>query len=188
MKKNRQRLPLSLCLVQGAIGKEYVIKHYKWGTIRTKFPDMTRIIASAAQRKCRNVFKEAVVYAKRIVADKKIKDTWQKKLRRRGGVWNEAIKEYMLREKRFRQNELMLTEHLLWKTMVARPGRVGTITHHIPGEFSNYELELKIYYETKKRRKDLIENSLPRGKTITRSEGFKESQSPRRLCIDTSSQ
>lgn len=39
-------------MVQGAIGKKYVIKHYKHGIVKTKYPDMTAIVASEKQRAC----------------------------------------------------------------------------------------------------------------------------------------
>ena len=107
-------LPFSLTLVRGAIGKEFVIKHYSYGAIRTKYPDMTRIIATAKQRKCRNLFKEAVEYAKQVIADPEAKAAWQKRLRRRNGVFNAAVKFYMLKEKREKERALMMTNHLLW--------------------------------------------------------------------------
>ena len=81
-KKQRQELPFSLCLVWGAIGKEYVIKHYRYGVIKTRYPDMTRIVASKKQRGCRNLFREAVAFAKTIIADPVKKQEWQKKLQR----------------------------------------------------------------------------------------------------------
>ena len=64
-------------LIRGAIGKEYVIKHYSYEAIRTKYPDMSRIIAPTKQRKCRDIFKEAVAYAKQVIADPVAKAAWQ---------------------------------------------------------------------------------------------------------------
>ena len=93
-------LPLSLKLIRGAIGKEFVIKHYKDGIVKTKYPDMSDIVASMRQRKCRNLFRDAVAYAKEVVADKERKICWQKILRKPNPVYNAAIKEYMLREKK----------------------------------------------------------------------------------------
>ena len=95
----RKYLPFSLTFVQGAIGKEYVIKHYRYGAVKTKFPDMTRIIASAGQRKCRNLFKEAVAYAKTVIADPVKKAAWEKKVKIKYRVFNRVIKEYMLAAK-----------------------------------------------------------------------------------------
>ena len=76
-------LPLSYRLVQGAIGKRFVIKHYAYGIIQTKFPDMTHIIASTLQVDCRNLFKEAVKYAQSVIADPIKKAEWQKRIKRR---------------------------------------------------------------------------------------------------------
>ena len=91
----RKKLPLSLLMIRGGIGKQFVIKHYKWGIIMTKFPDMSGIVASKGQRRCRNIFKEAVAYARKVIADPVLKNEWQKKLRRRNGVYNAAVKFYM---------------------------------------------------------------------------------------------
>ena len=52
MKRKPCRLPWLLTFVRGAIGKEYVIKHYRYGIIKTKYPDMTNIVASPGQRSC----------------------------------------------------------------------------------------------------------------------------------------
>ena len=92
----RKKLPLSLLMIRGSIGKQFCIKHYRWGVIKTKFPDMSNIVASDEQRQCRNLFKEAVAYAKTVIADPVLKKEWQKKIRRRNGVYNKAIKAYML--------------------------------------------------------------------------------------------
>ena len=108
-------------LVQGAIGTDYVIKHYCYGPIRTKFPDMTKIIASPGQRKCRNIFKEAVAYAKEVIADPVQKKAWQKKLRRRNSVYYAAIKEYMLRDKRKKEKDLERAKHLIARALNPRP-------------------------------------------------------------------
>lgn len=47
---------------------------------------MTRSIASAKHRKCRNLFKEAVEYAKQVIADPEAKAAWQKNLRKHNGI------------------------------------------------------------------------------------------------------
>jgi len=111
--RRKPKLPFSLQLIRGAIGKEFVIKHYRYGAIKTKYPDMTRIIASARQRKCRNIFKEAVAYARQVIADPVIKAAWQKRLRRHNGVYNNAIKFYMLKDKQDKQRTEMLTARMI---------------------------------------------------------------------------
>ena len=107
--RRKPRLPLLLQFIRGAVGKKFVIKHYRYGAIKTKYPDMTRIIASARQRKCRDVFKEAVAYAKQVIADPVAKAAWQKRLRRRNGVYNEAVKFSMLKDKREKERAQLLT-------------------------------------------------------------------------------
>jgi hypothetical protein len=114
----KAELPLSLKLIRGAIGKEFVIKHYKDGAVKTKYPYMSEIVASAQQKRCRNLFKEAVAYAKEVIADRERKNRWQKKLRKSNGVYNAAIKEYMLREKKAKQKELIITNRLLKDIMM----------------------------------------------------------------------
>ena len=116
--------------IQGAIGKEYVIKHYSYGAIRTKYPDMCRIIASPKQRTCRNVFKEAIAYARLVIADPERKAQWQKRLRRHNSVYNEAIKEYMLREKRKKLLDEQKTNWLLWKVFNSGPAKEVVTTYH----------------------------------------------------------
>jgi hypothetical protein len=114
----KKELPLSLKLISGAIGKEFVIKHYKDGVVKTKYPDMSGIVASTRQRKCRNLFKEAVAYAKDVITDSERKTCWQKKLRKRNAVYNAAIQEFMLREKKAKQKGLIAANRLLRNAMM----------------------------------------------------------------------
>src|SRR5690606_26876315 len=100
----------------------------------TKFPDMTKIIVSAFQRKCRNKFREAVAYAKSVIADKEKKAAWQKTLRRRNGVYNAAIKEFMLREKRRKEIELIKTNRLLNKALKGFLGTLEKKIEHPPAK------------------------------------------------------
>ena len=106
-------------MIRGGIGKEYVIKHYKGRRIfRTKFPDMSRIVATEKQRACRNKFKEAVAYAREFISDPKRKRAYQLKKRiRNNDVYNRVIGEYLLREKRAREAADRLAERL-WRQAV----------------------------------------------------------------------
>ena len=65
----------------------------------TKFPDMSQITASAHQRRCRNLFKEAVAYAKAINNDPDKKKAYLKNTGENKTVFNTAISEYMRRVK-----------------------------------------------------------------------------------------
>ena len=106
--KNHQ-IPKHLRTIRGGFKGHFVIKHYRGGLIvKTKFPDMSGIVASMQQRKCRDLFAEAVVYAKSVIADPKLKAAWQKRIRRRNGVYHKAIKAFLLREKNVLQSRLLL--------------------------------------------------------------------------------
>jgi len=85
--------------ISGAIGKQLVYKQYKDGQVVTKFPDMSRITASTHQRRCRNLFKEAVAYAKAINNDPDKKKAYLKNTGENKTVFNTAISEYMRRVK-----------------------------------------------------------------------------------------
>ena len=108
-KMKKHRIPKHLWSLRGGFKGHFVIKHYKGGVIvMTKFPDMSGIIASAQQRRCRDLFARAVVYAKSVIADPELKKAWQKKIRRRNGVYNKAIKAFMLKEKNILQRDVYL--------------------------------------------------------------------------------
>ena len=74
---------------------------------------MSAIVATIHQRKCRNLFKEAVAYAKAIIADEARKTCWQQKLRKRNAVYNAAIKEYMLSAKKEKQKQFIEANRML---------------------------------------------------------------------------
>ena len=107
MKNNR--IPKHFRTIRGGFKGHFVIKHYRGGHIvMTKFPDMSGIIASIQQRRCRNLFAKAVAYAQSVIADPELKAAWQKKIRRRNGVYNKAIKAFMLKEKNVLQRDVFL--------------------------------------------------------------------------------
>jgi hypothetical protein len=97
-----KRIPrLLLSIIRGAIGKSFVVKHYKGRKIViTRFPDMSGIVASEQQRVRRDLFREAVVYAKWIIADAERKKAFRKSLPRRKQrkVYQAAIQLYMSRQ------------------------------------------------------------------------------------------
>ena len=107
MKNNR--IPKHLRTIRGGFKGHFVIKHYRGGhVVMTKFPDMSSIIASVQQRRCRNLFAKAVLYAKSVIDDPELKAAWQKKIRRRNGVYNKAIKAFMLKSKNILQRDVFL--------------------------------------------------------------------------------
>ena len=100
MKRKPCKLPWLLTFVRGAIGKEYVIKHYRYGIIKTKYPDMTRIVASPGQRSCRDLFKTAVKRAQKTMDDPEQRAAWLKKVKQKHRLFNQLVKHFMLEAKK----------------------------------------------------------------------------------------
>ena len=112
-------------MIRGAIGKEFVIKHYRRGRIfRTKYPDMTPIVATEKQRACRNKFREAVAWAKEYISDQERKDAYKPWFRQRKRVFNQLIKDFMLKEKKAKAMAERLTDRLIWLAMRKVPGAI----------------------------------------------------------------
>lgn len=91
-----KKIPFGFTLLKGAIGKRFVVKHYSKGLVITKYPDMTRIVASKKQASCRRLFKEASAYAVSIIDDRAKREALALRIRKNTGLYNAAIKEYML--------------------------------------------------------------------------------------------
>lgn len=77
---------------------ELIIKQYQGKTVVSKFPDMTNIIPSGAQRQKRNRFAEAVAYAKTINNSPVLKADFLKTRGEVRSVYQSALKEYLGRE------------------------------------------------------------------------------------------
>lgn len=80
---------------KGKIGDEIVVKQYSYGTVITRYPDMSRVKRSALQKKEQSLFKEAVKYAQCIIRDPKRKEQYAKKIKKGKSVYHAAIQEYL---------------------------------------------------------------------------------------------
>jgi len=145
MKKKKEPIRILLTWIRGAVGKDFVIKHYKYGVVKTKFPDMTKIIASMQQRKCRNLFKEAVAYAKIVYADPVKRKEWAKKTRKKHRVVNYIIKQYMLAAKEAAQKRQEIGAIIIHRCF---PFMKATTARYITQRSSPVKLMLKDYVET----------------------------------------
>lgn len=81
--------------MRGTIGKELVFKKYSYGTVVSKYPDMSGIKKSKLQKLKQGLFAKAVAYAKDILRNPAKKATYQKKLKKGQSVYHAAIKEYI---------------------------------------------------------------------------------------------
>jgi len=77
---------------------DIVIKKYGDKTVVSKYPDMSNIIASGAQREKRNRFAEAVCYAKTINSSKILRNDFLKRVGEVKSVYQSALKEFLQRE------------------------------------------------------------------------------------------
>jgi hypothetical protein len=103
--------------IQGAIGKKYVVKHYGKKIVITKYPCMEYIIPSKEQRRRRNLFAEAVAWAKKVIADPVRKAAWQKNIKRKNGVYNQAIKKYLLMAKKEKIKNMSMADNLINRSL-----------------------------------------------------------------------
>ncbi len=81
--------------LNGQLGKQVVIKQYKYGTVVSRYPDMSKVKQTKKQLETVAKFKNAQVYAKRIIKDPILKAAWQAKLPEGAVVYREMIKQYM---------------------------------------------------------------------------------------------
>ena len=130
----RVKLPLGLRLVQGAIGKKFVMKHYKYGIIKTRYPNMLLIKPSEAQRACRNSFREAVAFAKKDYSDLATRLAWQKKLRKKTRLFGAIVKEYMLMEKRAREAAMETSNRMIRNCFKNSEGKQIISEYFLSGE------------------------------------------------------
>ena len=131
--RNIPELPFSLKQIRGAIGKEYVIKDYSYGAIRTKYPDMTKIIASTKQRKCRTLFSEGVEYARAIMKDPVQKERWLKKVRQKHRLFKYLVGKGMAIAKAEAAERQQTGAPIIWDCFVQGNEIAGLRTERFPG-------------------------------------------------------
>jgi hypothetical protein len=110
-------MPFYYRIIRGAIGKQFVVKHYKGGRIvKTRFPDMSGIVPTEKQKVRRDLFREAVVWAKWVIADEERKLAFKNTLprKKRKKVYQAALQMYM----RMRGNKQWLCKQLAVMAMV----------------------------------------------------------------------
>ena len=88
-----------LGIVRGAVGKKYVVKHYRHGTVVTKYPDMKGIVPSVKQKTKRRLFRKAVLWAQGVYKDALLKEEWRKKLRKPKRLFQALMKLWSRRRK-----------------------------------------------------------------------------------------
>ena len=111
-------------MIRGAIGKRFVIKHYKYGIVKTRYPDMSRIVPSEAQRMRRRLFKRAVAYAQKVYANPVLKEEKRRMLRRPKRLFQALMKDWFRQQK----EKLFLNERRInrWRNNLSQSKTVYT--------------------------------------------------------------
>lgn len=84
--------------MRGAVGRSFVVKRYTCGRmVVTHFPDMSGIVASGKQKVRRDLFREAVAFAKWVIADEQRKLAFRNTLprKKRRKVYQAALQLYI---------------------------------------------------------------------------------------------
>jgi hypothetical protein len=81
--------------LSGKIGKQLIFKTYSYGTVVTRYPDMSRVKQTAKQKKSNKLFAAAVAYAKSVIADPAKRKKYESKLPAGKTVYNAALSDYL---------------------------------------------------------------------------------------------
>lgn len=91
-----QTLPLLYRMIQGSVGKRFVVRHYSGGRIVLScYPRMQHIQPSEKQRARRRLFRKAVRYAQSVYARPVRKATMYRRLRRPKRLFQALMKEWL---------------------------------------------------------------------------------------------
>jgi hypothetical protein len=79
---------------------KWIYRVVRGHTIRSRYPDYSRMKWSDKQAACRVRFKDATDYAKKVLANPELKAKYQQKVKGPQNAWNLAISDFMLQSKR----------------------------------------------------------------------------------------
>ena len=124
-----KRIPFLYRLVRGAIGKRFVVKHYRGGqVVVTRYPDMRGIVPSEEQKRRRRLFTRAVRYARKVYATPALKEERRRLLRRPRRLFQALVKEWFRtqKEKDYRRQQRLQRWQMAWQhhrptTLMAHP-------------------------------------------------------------------
>ena len=85
--------------VRGTLEKQLVVKQYGDKTVVTKYPHMRKVKPSELQKKGRNLFAEAVAYARAVNRNPEQKAAYLQKVKKGESVYHYALKEYLEKNK-----------------------------------------------------------------------------------------
>jgi hypothetical protein len=86
--------------LSGKFGNQIVFKTYKYGTVMSRYPDMSGVKLSAKQKKSNALFAQAVAYAKSVIADPVKRKKYEAKLSPGKTVYNAALSDFMKQKRK----------------------------------------------------------------------------------------
>lgn len=85
--------------LRGKFGKQLIFKSYSYGTVVSRPPDMSNVKLSAKQRASNKLFRDAVAFAKSVIADPVKRKKYERSLEPGKTVYAAALSDYMKRKK-----------------------------------------------------------------------------------------
>lgn len=81
--------------LSGKVGKKLVFKTYAYGTVVSRYPDMSKVKLSAKQKKANKLFAEAVAFAKKVIADPVKRKKYEARLQPGKTIYKTALADYL---------------------------------------------------------------------------------------------
>jgi hypothetical protein len=125
-----KRVGFPYCIIQGRIGKRFVVKHYRKYKIKGKYPNMEGIIPSKRQKRQRRLFRLAVQYAQSIYWNPKKRAEKERIYRRPWRLFQKLMKEWFKKREAKRaaaqrrinlwKRNIELNKRMEWKPVIDR--------------------------------------------------------------------
>jgi hypothetical protein len=84
--------------ISGKIGKEFIVRQTKSGPVLVTYNDMSHVKHSALQKHHQSRFKDAIAFAKQVMADKILREEYTRKAKAGQTAFNCAVSEFMSRQ------------------------------------------------------------------------------------------
>ena len=127
---------LKITGTRGAIGKCYVIRYYKdRGYVMSRYPNFKNYVPSEAEKKCRNLFKEASEYAKWIMSNPQRKQAFLNTLPPKKRRWQP--RRWMISY--FMKASVMLKEKLRAKMQRSKTRLKPYIINPLRHQYNTYQ-------------------------------------------------
>ncbi len=87
-------------LVEGFSGRidRLLFKQYKYGTVLSKMPDRSKVKLTANQKKANKRFKQAVSYARSVLADVSLQKQYARQVKSGKSLYHIALADFLKRD------------------------------------------------------------------------------------------